>query len=284
MTSGFEIENDSKGVPTLFVTGAWSAEMEEAFRDGDWRAVALRAPSWESYKPLVPFMARIEWLRVPFGPDSSRGLDELLNLRKLQVTDALSPPVDYRRLPRLQWLETLWSKRSAEYLNHPSLEVLIVHGVGSPGLDWLSDAKSIRTLEIRNGGLRSLRGIEACSLLTVFRASDLKKCFDVDSIMLLEDLHELQIDAPAAKMGCLDWLDRNVHLSELLLSVRVEHVDWHLIASHPSLASISLTSPDVDRISDHDLVREFEKCGKRVTGVQRFPSEIPGIQLQVVRL
>ena len=144
MTNDVNLSLDSKGTPTLFLKGSWSIDVERALASEGWQAVAIFGVDWPDYQCLVPFSEKVGWLRVPLGPDSSKGMERLNNLSKLEVTDVLSPSVDFRRLPKLKCLETIWDKHCSTFLSHPGLEVLILHSAKSEDLRWIPVNSALR--------------------------------------------------------------------------------------------------------------------------------------------
>lgn len=279
-TSHVLVADDSTGVPTLFVRGAWSDALARALAGADWRTLVLFHVDWPSYEPLAPFADRIERLRVPFGPDSSAGLEALDRLHTLQMTDVLVPPVDYRRLPRLRKLETIWHMRDAAHLSHPGLCDLFLHKVGGPDLHWIPEATALEVLELRGGSLPSLAGIERARGLRELRVRELRRCADVDAVRSLANLEFLELDAGKASMDDLDWLASMPRLRRVLIGCPARRIDWMALAAHPSLQSIAVTAPAGYSMSDAEILEALSAGGREPASLRRYPSKCPGFALE----
>ena len=282
-TSHVLVDVDANGVPTLFLRGSWSPAMAAALARDDWQALAIFGVDWPDYTPLLPYADRIGWLRVPFGPDSSAGLDELLSLHTLQCTDVLDPPLDYRRLPRLRELEAIWHARDVAHLAHPGLRALLLHKAGGRDLRWIPDGSALESLELRGGAVASLQGIDKARHLQALRAVDLRLCADIGEVPALAALEELELDCGRVALDDVDWLAALPRLRRVLVGCPVARIDWRMLGAHPSLASIGITATAGYAESDAQILDGLRAGGRETRSLQRFEAQAPGFAVEFAR-
>ena len=264
------ISPDANGNIALCLRGHWSADAERALAEAHWELVSIFGTDWEDYRNLAPFAGRIRWLRVPFGPDKSKGLEDLTALERLELLDSPKPPVDFRKLPHLKELQTVWEKKSTGYLALPHLESLTIHSLGTENLEWLPEPCGLTLLSIRGGKLQSLKGLRAAQSLRDLRCTDLKQCTDIADLRALARLRVAEIDAPKATVDNLQFLATLPALERIMISAPVLNIDWTAVATHPTLRSVALTAPQGYDVSDEDIARKLRSAGREVRSFKRI--------------
>lgn len=275
------ISVDSRGIPMLLLKGAWTADTEEYLARDDWRVLTLFHVDWPNYRQLAPFASRITHLRVPFGPDSSVGLTDLQDLTRLEVTDSLSPPVDFRLLKKLRFLETFWDKGSQAFLSNPVIEVLKLHKAKGADLAWIPPDSSLRSFELIGASVKSLIGLESATALEEFKAIELKACTDISSILALSRLRVLEVDAPKAELDNLNWINALPDLNRLMLTSQTRDVDWQALGEHSSLQSIAVTVAEGCDISDGFVEQKIRSGGREFLGIKRYQGKRTTIAIEL---
>jgi len=273
--SHVQIASSGKGRPTLYIRGEWSPDGEAAFDRSDWEALAILGVEWPDYRCLIPYADRIKHLRVPFGPDSSRGLDELTNLEILESRDVFAPAVDFRRLTHLKYLEAIWDKKKPEYFSHTNVETMIVHRVSGNGLDWLPDSGNLKKLQLIGGRVKSLDGLQHARNLSELYTMDLHYCSEVEAATVLPLMQKLRLDTPKALLQNLDWVSTMPQLSELEFAGTTLNVDWERIGSHPRIRYLGIKTHEGYSASDEEILVALRRGGRTVSSFQRLTAKIP---------
>lgn len=212
---------------------------------------------------------------MPFGPDKSRGLSDLHNLRVIQLHDSPKPSIDFRVFEKLKRLEVLWENTHPEYFANEHLEELTVQGVGGEDLLWLSGMRHLRALTIKSGKLASLNGLENIPSLRQLNLYDLRQCTDVSAVCLLRELDSLTLDAPGAVLHGIDWISSSPNLKELSLDCRVKDIAWEKLGEHLSLARISLVAEEDPSSANEEVVRLLSAAGRKVLSYSRSSARLP---------
>ena len=279
--SWVDLSRDAKGNMSLSLRGSWSPEVEQALTNSSWDVLSILGVDWPDYRCLVPFAEKIVWLRVPFGPDSSRGLEQLTFLQRLELTDLPSPAVDFRSLPRLRWLEAIWDKKYPANLGNPNVETLVAHAVGGQDLAWIPAASKLRVLHVRGGRVLSLAGVDRASSLSELHATELKQCQSVGGVSSLRGLVELEIDAPNATVEGLNWLAGMPSLSRVVLTARAKEIDWKALAANRELNSIAVVAEAGYSISNEQIEKAITEAGRTLVSLKRYESRAPGFALEI---
>lgn len=279
--AGAGISVDRNGERVLTLRGEWTPETERAIGSDGWDVLGLFGVEWNDYTPLVAHAARIRNLRVPLGPDSSVGLDRLTELRVAQLTDVLVPAVDFRRLPALESLEAVWDRAKPEYFANPTLRDLVLHHVGGKNLDWLPRNPRLRKLELKGGRLVSLAGVEHAEELETLRATGLKQCVDVSSVMSLENLRVIDLQTPKASLPDLAWLGRMAAVENVSIEAHVQDIDWDALAAVTTLRTLAVVSDAAPPKSEPDFRKQVADAGRCVSRFEHYRGKQPGFYLEV---
>ncbi len=204
--------NRQNGDKFLRLIGEWTPDFDRHLAAGDWDLLSLFGADISSFEPLLPYADKIKRLDVSSGIESSKGFEALTHLEDHDLQDYPKPAPDFRVLPKLRKLKILWdSSRKTTNLINPQLESLSVTGYGDRDLLALQPLSKLSYLDLRQGSLRSLSGINALrnltqlSLIRLRNFEDLEALTHCDKIRHLETSHLpnlLNVDAiinPATK-------------------------------------------------------------------------------------
>lgn len=266
---------DSNGFANLILTGQWDEQVERAIEAEDWTVLSLFHVDWPDYKPLAKYASRINWLRVPFGPDKSKGLSELSNLKVIQMHDSPKPSIDFRIFRELEELEAPWDKGHPEYLANAEVKKLITQGVSGVDMHWVSPMRSLESLIIKSGNVASLYGVGELSRLRKLILDDLKKCTNVNDIKRLSLLEELSVDAPSARLSDISWISSMESLQDLILDCGLDEINWEDVGRHPALRNLSVIAPDGYLKTDEEIIQVITASGGRLEKFIRRPTRVP---------
>lgn len=261
-----KLGSDSAGRLLLSLSGDCKDEMASVLQEGAWDVLGLLGVDWPDYSPLIPYASRIKHLRVPFGPDSSRGLEQLEALEILESTDILRPPVDFRKLELLTELSAIWDGKRPQHYAVPGLRRLTLGSVGGSDLQWLPNDSMLEYLELRGGRLRSLDGIGQLRHLSELRVRELNWCNNVLSVASLSNLTWLLLDTPKASLDTIDFIGSMPCLNYFETSAVVHHVDWGVVAAATNLKSIAVVMPfaDADECAIRKAFEPYERTIKHL--------------------
>lgn len=281
MSGKIHIDTDQSGIRTLYVNGGeWDSACEKFFSDRDWNGLAMLGVEWPSYECLAPYADRIERIRVPFGPDDSNGFELLSRLKVIESTDALNPPVDFRKFNHLDYLEAVWEKKKPEYFANQNIETLLLHQVSGSDLSWVPTENSLRRIELRAGRLASLRGIEHAKGLQALVTDELKNCVDVTSIFELALLRSLRLDTPKALIEDIRWIAKMPDLCEAEFYGKVALVDWEVIAIHPKLKKFGVNLQQDNAGPDEVIKKALTASGKILKTFERYKGKNAGFYIE----
>lgn len=272
---------DRNGERVLTLRDGWSAECAQAIASDSWDVLALFGVDWLDYTPLLPYSERLKRLRVPVGPESSKGLGQLSELRTLQMTDSLDPAVDFRDLRYLESLEVLWDSKNPQHFANPNIKELIIHGVGGKDLSWLPKDSRLEKLELKGGGLKSLDGIERAAQLEILHAHGLRQCLNVGPVMSLGNLRRIDLQTPKATMPDLSWLPRAAGIEIVSIEARVLRVDWEMIVQCRKLYRLAVFSDGAPPESELDFRRAIESTGRELLRFERVGGKTPGFLVEM---
>lgn len=254
---GWSFAPDKQGHRRLGLRGPWTEQTAKAVRDLPWDRISLQAVEWPDYTPLLPFKDRLLRLSVFDGPAKVDGLDELTRISELELLRArLSSAPRLERLEQLSSLEIYWKKGiSPAVLALPGLRNALVASLPFDDLRVAGPRSAVARLELREGSLKSLAGLEAFSDLRHLCLVNIRALADISQIATCAGLEYLELDGcpkleeltPATvlptlrtlKLGSLkrarplpssDWLARMPALEEALVDVDMLGFDpQHLV-------------------------------------------------------
>lgn len=275
MTKNAKLTTDANGMQNLILNGEWIDEVENAIEADGWKVLSLFQVEWPDYTPLKKYSERIHWLRVPFGPDKSRGLSDLQNLRVIQLYDSPKPSIDFRSFGFLERLEAPWDKKHPEYLANEHVEELIAQGVGGEDLMWMSAMESLCSLTIKGGKISSLKGLDKLASLRKLKVDDLRYCTDVKAVCHLHALEKLAVDAPAAVLEDINWISSMPNLKELSIDCHIEKINWEVFGVHPVLQRISLVAEEGYASSNEEILKFLSAFGRKTQSFSRSTAKSP---------
>ncbi len=281
MIADIGLSIDRNGERVLTLRGGWSEECGQAIASNTWDVLALFGVDWPDYTPLLPYLEKLQKLRVPMGPESSKGLGQLNELRVVQMTDRLVPAVDFRDLRHLESLEALWDSRNPQYFANPNISELIIHGVGGNDLRWLPLNSNLKSLRLKGGGLASLDGIERAAQLQTLHAHGVKQCRNVESVMSLAGLRQIDLQTPKATMSDLSWLPRAAGIEFVSIEARILRVDWEKISECPRLQRLAIVSDGAPPENELAFRSAIESSGRRLQRFEHVGGKSPGFLLEI---
>lgn len=233
------------------------------------------------------------------------GLLQFKNLEKLYIDSWPKNGLDLSSFPNLRILWLYQVKPAEKQLPElPCLNEIGITGY-SRGVDCtlFSDMKHLQTLDLTQGRLRSLQGLEACPSLTSLDLAYIINLEDITTLHGLENLEVIRLmnlpkvsdtltlhNYPRLKFfdgaGGVDLLvdvsglSRLTGMQKLWLNVPFEGLDWEDIFRLPDLKLVGITTkegiPD-----DETLYRFAEQYGKPIKQIRRIGVRKPkGIQLK----
>jgi len=261
-------------------------------------------PAIENFTPFVKFAPRIKALWY-CDTQSAVGLEQLDKIESITAHSAWRN-FDFRLLKNLKYLRCHdASATQAKFLNHPGLEVLDCGEGKIESMELLRDATALRHFRPNACKVKSLEGIQtmqslvelrlsqakvlnnidslaACTNLQVLEMEPCKKLTDVSVIRALHALRVLYVSAPTARFTDLDWLAQSSMLRCAFIDVPLDGIDWEIVASHPSLYSLSVQVPTGGlRLAQGEIAKILESKGRIVKEISIYTKVIE-IELEPV--
>lgn len=122
-------------------------------------------------------------------------ISELKGLRVLTIESDTTAHIDMAFWPELEELAFTWNGRFCNLDKAARLAILRVWSWKAKNLEMLWGVPQLRALELVQGSLRSLHGIEVCSELETLSLSHLSKLDDFHAIGALKSLRTLTIES-----------------------------------------------------------------------------------------
>lgn len=288
------------GTVVLSFRGGWSDEAIAAIAAEKFDELSFNAGDWGDFAPLRPYADKVKRLRVSSPVDTHRGLEVLTNLVDIALHDTPSPPLDLLRFTKLKSCYLNWDKRyPKQFFSLPNLEdITLSHYSGKECAD-IGRAKGLRKLDLRQGSVVTLQGLESLSLthlslaymrnlgdvsaiggfrdLEVLHIEKCPKITDVDFVRRLPNLRELFLDCGAKGFDDLKWMGRLSKLVDVLIAVPVQEVDWRIVFSLPQLQRVVINAHPGYAISDEQLQSLAKAHGREMgdyirAGTKKHPA------------
>jgi hypothetical protein len=291
------------GFRNLTVCVAPDAELGEVEREigkGEFDRLVISAGEM----PNLDFLAQClpggpARLLVTGGLASLAGIDKLVNLVELQDDVTAARPVpQFGTLVKLEKCQLSWDKAyDAKSANHglftlPRLRELILRSWSRPDCLAFSTLGSLQALDLRQGPIASLDGLQGCpslQRLSLFSLAKLKdfsalaghpglqaismaKCPGFDDLAILGSipgLRDVRLEKMPEKVANLDWLGQLQRLESLLVS-NVQDVDWSLLFGLPALKSVALGTHEGYAVDDDAILALAQAAGRKVSNFARI--------------
>lgn len=288
------------GIVVLSLRGGWSEAAIQQIAADAFDELSINDGNWGDLRPLIPFADKIKHLRVTSGAMSFKGIESLHKLESVELDNAPSPPCDLTALRNLRYCYLKWHKRYAkDFFALPKLRDVTLLGYTEENCRDISIASKLSSLEITQGGLQSLSGLEEIKELSELSLSYLRgltdvtqirsmlkleilhiekcpKVEDVSNIPKLVHLRELFVDCGGPGFEDVDWLLRFKDLVDLLIAVPVKSPNWQLIASLPNLRNAVVNTHPGYSVPDSEVLAQLRRSGREIrdfirAGTKKFP-------------
>lgn len=275
--SWIERVQQADGCIGLRIREGWSEEAENAVSKGDFDRLVVSNGQWTDFSFLEKYADRLTRLNIGSSVDSFRGVEKLTNLRELRLADAPSPPLDLTVFKQLESCELYWHKRySPEFFALPKLADIMLSHYTAKDCGDVAQARNLVRLDLRQGSVQSLKGIESLSYLRhlslaymrnlqdisaaaplrqleVLHIEKCPKVVDVDFIRDLPSLRTLFIDCGSPGFADLKWMSKLGALVDVLIAVPVQSVDWNIIFALPNLQRVVVNTHSGYQLADEEL-------------------------------
>lgn len=303
--SWFKRSESRPGSVTLSVyLGEGDAEFEAVVREfshTDFRRVVISGGTFKDLTLLAPCAARLEVLLLQSAVSTSfHGIEQLQALVELNCDVPSQKPLpDYSGLHKLEKCFLAWDKKyDAKNYEHglfalPRLKDLTLRSWSKPDCADIARLPRLERLDLRQGPLASLGGLENCAGLRALELAYLPKLADIASIGRLQGLEEVRIencpsiqdfspltalpnlrrlhlDKVAARFADLAWLRAMPHLEKICLSREVLDIDWEILFNHPGLRSVALDSHEGYQLADADILKHAQGAARKVSNFKRL--------------
>lgn len=180
----------------LILKGDWSAETEALLNSSDFDTLILFGINWSDYSNLLAFADKIKVLKVPLGPDSTKGIEGLTELVSFKSNDRIKPKVDFRQFQNLKFLEiNVDTKYPVEFLANEQLKSLTIDGAGLSDFGSLASLTNLESLTITKGNLTTTNGIESLSSLKELSLIKCSKLIDIANIHRCSSIESINIES-----------------------------------------------------------------------------------------
>lgn len=270
-------------------------EAEAAVARGGFTHLELQRGSYKSLECLAPYADKIRSLWVNAECKSSRGLERLTYLEKINLSFPIDKHFDFSTLPSLKHVIVNWVKHyETSLFRCKYLEDLNIDGYS--GTDCQNTIGSIGTLKhltLSRGKLTCLRGLSGCTDLESLTLSHLRTFTDVSELSRLGRLRKIAFQEGLQSLQAIDDVFKKHHLSHLdlraittglndiawlidfrelttLLLPRVSLIDWSAIFSSKHLRKVLVAAMEDSGISDEEISSIAVKRGLRCPKVTRI--------------
>lgn len=289
------VTENQNGKSDVTLRGAWSDEIVSELSSLSFEKLLLAGVTWPDFEGLAPLVSKIRNLHVVGSTIGSRGLEKLVKLRSLHLDAPLAPAPDLSKLTDLETGWIFWDKGYPQsFFSLPRLKALTLLDYDRKDCVEVGKSGSLERLDLRDGKLETLAGIEGVATLKVLHLSYLKKLKDLTAIRGLKQLEEVRIEGCSALSSLMvigevsslkrvhvervkvrwqdfEWLRFTPKLEKFLSTTEVDAVDWVPVFEHRSLKSFGTGTNEGYAISDDELHRLAAKHGKRIAQLRRLP-------------
>lgn len=281
------------GSIALGIREGWSDEAAAEVAKGDFDILLIQTGQWSDFNFLEPYANNIARLSISSPVDTFRGVEKLMNLRELDLADAPSPSLDLMVFQNLESCHLHWHKGySPRFFGLPKLSQVAISHYSARTCEDIAQAKQLSTLDLRQGSVQSLKGLETLpklkqlSLAYMRNLSDvsavaglkglevlhIEKCpkvVDIDFVRSLPNIRKLFLDCGSPGFADLEWMRKLVDLIDVLIAVPVQTIDWDVIFSLPELQRVVINTHPGYAISDEELFAQARAHGRQLDNYVR---------------
>lgn len=193
---------------------------------------------WQDLRFLSPYARKIWRLRVSGICDSFAGLEELTQLRHLDLDDYVPAPVfDFSRFVHLEFVRMGWSAKmmTAQLFSLPQLREISLLSFKAPNCDAIGLAGKLQKLKLRYSAVDSLDGLGACKALEELRLTSVKKLTSLNGIEACPALKLIEIEKGPELARVDESLQKCTALTEVLLGGKFEVATLAWIRANPMM-------------------------------------------------
>lgn len=281
-------------------------EVIREFVTRDFTRVVIAGGKFPSLEILEPCSSKLKKLLLQHTDTSFVGIEKLFEMVEFKA-DVVSrkPFPEFGKAKNLEKCFLYWSKGyDVEPFGHglftlPKLSDLTLRHWTQPTCKQIA-MLGLEKLDLRQGVLTTLDGLEQCSDLKVLSLAYLPKLEDIariESLRKLEEVHvencknivdltpltrlpnlrKLHVEKTGASFLNLDGFSNAKQLESICISAEVKDIDWTVLFNHPSLDSAIISTHDGYAVPDSAIL-EIAKIAKRKiigfhrTGTKKRPS------------
>lgn len=306
MQSQFKYIRRQDNKITLSISGGWSTTLRNELRRREFDYLSINSGDWADFAFLEEFAPGIERLLVLTNAASYRGLGCLTNLKELLLDGVGSAPFDIDKLRKLKSAKLYWSEHYAGKLFRlPDLTELSLTKFGDTDCRQLSVASSLTSLELIQGNVEDLSGLEALHalrklhlvsvarlsrlgaiselpLLSDVRVSGAKRLEDISELFRARAIRTLWIEKTSVQSSDLAWLDRLPTIESVVFGIPVGSPDWPSVFGHPTLRRISFAYDPSVKLDAQRLRASAAEFNKRVVKAAKGKlSGLPALVLEI---
>jgi hypothetical protein len=281
------------GTVVLSLRGGWSEKAIAAIATETFDELSINSGDWGNFEPLHPYAEKIRRLNVSSPVDTYRGLETLTNLIDLELHDTPNPPLDLLQFKMLESCYLKWHKRyPKQFFTLPNLKDITLAYYSEKNCEDLGQSKTLKKIDLRQGSVESLRGLEGLRGLThlslaymrnlndvsaignfrELEALHIEKCprvLNVDFVSDLPNLRKLFLDCGANGFVDLTWMTRLRKLVDVLVAIPVENVNWRIVFSLPMLQRVVINAHPGYEISDEEIRAMAKAQGRELADYAR---------------
>jgi hypothetical protein len=237
-------------------------------------------------------------LLIQGGVASLKGLDKLGNLVDFKCDIVSDPPYpSVRSLRNLEKCWIAWDKKydakadSLGLFSLDSLASLTLRSWSKADCSNIGKLVQLRSLDLRQGSLTSLDGLQLCKKLTSLslgyldklgaidevrvlnlEAIRIEKCpiLDLTPVAALTDIRDIHIENVKGHFDDLDWIADNRRIEKLRLSCEIMSIDWAILFNHPTLRDVGIQSHDGYSLSDAKILEIARNAKRKVINFKRI--------------
>jgi hypothetical protein len=232
----------------------------EAIRTMDFDWLCLFAGDWPDLSAFEGLSDRIEKLSInSAGICDFDNISALKELRYLRIGDGLEPAkkgqkIDFKAFLKLEQCQLSWKKYfTPALLDCPKLRSLTLWHCPAKDLELLSSATQLTTLDLIQGSLVDLRGIEHMQSLRNLTLANLRNLSDLTAISELHGLRHLCISA-CSKVEELTAIYPLYRLEVLHVDGKFVFEDLEFLRHFPALKELIFEC----QLKKHDFAPLFE--------------------------
>jgi hypothetical protein len=239
-------------------------------------------------------------LLIQGGVESLSGLERLTNLIDFQCDLPMDKPYpDFGKLVNLEKCFLDWDKKYDAKNNQnglftlPKLKNLTLRHWSKPDCTEIAKLTQLETIDLRQGQLTSLEGVQNSFALKELSLAYLPKLVDISrlegvgnlekihiencpaisdfsSLTRLKKIRHIHLDKVKAEFQNLKWLDGMNQIEKICLSDAIVDIDWKILFNHPSLINVAMSSHDGYGVSDSEILEIAKSASRKVVNFKRL--------------